>query len=184
VVVPLLATQILWINLLTDAGPALALGIDPADHDMMTRPPRDPSSSVINRRMWADIFIVGVIMGVGTLGVMDWALPGGLFTGPNGTMQYAQTMAFTTLVFFQLFNVFNARFETRSAFTKLTTNPWLWLAVAISAALQAVVIYVPFLNEAFGTVALGISDWLICIGIGSSVLWLMEIRKLLTPRKE
>ncbi len=182
VVVPLLATQILWINLLTDAGPALALGLDPADHDVMTRPPRDPSSSVISRRMWADIVIVGVIMAVGTLGVMDWVLPGGLFTGPGGAMNYAQTMAFTTLVFFQLFNVFNARFETRSAFTKLTTNPWLWLAVAISAALQAVVIYVPFLNEAFGTVALGLTDWLVCLGVGSSVLWLMEIRKLLSPK--
>ena len=101
IVVPLLATQILWINLLTDAGPALALGIEPADHDVMTRPPRDPRSRVIDGRMWFDIGYVGVIMAVGTLGVMDWALPGGLLSGGVGTMEYAHTLAFTTLVFLQ-----------------------------------------------------------------------------------
>ncbi|HYG69890.1 MAG TPA: HAD-IC family P-type ATPase, partial [Anaeromyxobacteraceae bacterium] len=76
VVVPLLATQILWINLLTDSGPALALGVEPADHDLMLRPPRDPRTRVITPRMWLDIVLVGAVMAAGTLGVMDWALPG------------------------------------------------------------------------------------------------------------
>ncbi|RIK32761.1 MAG: haloacid dehalogenase, partial [Chloroflexi bacterium] len=106
IIVPLLATQILWINLLTDSGPALALGIEPPDRDVMNKPPRDPKTSVITRTMWFDIFFVGMIMMVGTLAVMDASLPGGYLAGANGTMAYAQTMAFTTLVFFQLFNAF------------------------------------------------------------------------------
>ncbi|MBC8077310.1 MAG: HAD-IC family P-type ATPase, partial [Chloroflexales bacterium] len=179
IVVPLLATQILWINLLTDAGPALALGVEPSDHDVMLRPPRDPRTRVITPAMWADIVFVGVIMAVGTLLVIDIALPNGFFPGGTGDTRYAHTMAFTTLVFFQLFNVFNARSLRRSAFHKLFSNGWLWLAVAISAALQVAVIYTPFLQQAFRTTSLGLNDWLLCIGVGSSVLWLSELRKLL-----
>src|SRR5690606_26304362 len=112
VVAPLLATQILWINLLTDSGPALALGVEPADPNVMRRPPRDPRSRVVTGRMWFDIVFVGAVMAIGTLLVMDWSLPGGLISAggaPEAGARYAQTMAFTTLVFFQLFNVFNAR---------------------------------------------------------------------------
>jgi P-type Ca2+ transporter type 2C len=93
-------------------------------------------------------------------------------------MDYARTLAFTTLVFFQLFNVFNARFDDRSAFHGLGSNRWLWLAVLLSALLQVAVISTPFIQAAFGTVPLSAGDWLICIGIGSSVLWLMELKKL------
>jgi Ca2+-transporting ATPase len=178
IVVPLLATQILWINLLTDAGPALALGVEPSDREVMLRPPRDPRTRVITRRMWFDILLVGAIMALGTLGVIDWALPGGLLPGGSGTMEYAHTLAFTTLVFYQLFNVFNTRFDDQSAFHKLGSNHWLWLAVLLSAVLQVVVIYVPFLQTAFGTVPLSATDWLVCIGVGSTVLWLVELRKL------
>ena len=178
IIVPLLSTQILWINLLTDSGPALALGVEPPDRDVMRKPPRDPKSSVITRTMWFDIFFVGVIMMFGTLAVMDLALPGGFLAGKNGTMQYAQTMAFTTLVFFQLFNAFNARSDELSAFTGLFANKWLWLAIALSVLLQIAVIYTPFLQTAFSTVALSATDWAICIGVGSTVLWLREIVKV------
>ncbi len=181
IVVPLLATQILWINLLTDSGPALALGLEPADHAVMERPPRDPRSPVITGRMWFNIVFVGLIMAVGTLGVMDWALPGGLLPG-GGSLRYAQTMGFTTLVCFQLFNVFNARSDERSALRQPISNPWLWLAVGVSLALQATVVYTPFLQEAFSTTALAPQDWLICVGVASSVLWLMELRKLVGRR--
>jgi Ca2+-transporting ATPase len=177
VVVPLLAVQILWINLLTDSGPALALGLEPADHGVMERPPRDPQSPVITNAMWFNIVFVGLIMAAGTLGVMDWALPGGLIDG-SGSLRYAQTMAFTTLVFFQLFNVFNSRSDRHSAFRKLFSNPWLWGAVGLSILLQLLVVYVPFLQEAFRTQALAPQDWLICVGVASSALWLMELRKL------
>ncbi len=177
VVVPLLATQILWINLLTDSAPALALGVDPANPDVMTRPPRDPRSHVISGPMWFDIVLIGAVMGIGTLGVMDWALPGGLLPGA-GSLHYAQTLAFTTLVFFQLFNVFNARSEGRSAFHKLASNLWLWLAVALSVALQVAVVYVPVLQQAFSTTPLAPADWLLCAALGSTVLWVMELRKI------
>ena len=179
VVVPLLATQILWINLLTDSGPALALGVEPADHDVMLRPPRDPRSRVITSRMWVDIVLVGVVMAAGTLGVMDWALPGGLVTGGEGrTLRHAQTLAFTTLVFYQLFQALNARFEDRSAFHKLLANRWLWLAILVSIALQIAVVYLPLLQSAFRTAPLSAGDWLLCVAVASSVLWAMELKKL------
>jgi Ca2+-transporting ATPase len=184
VVVPLLATQILWINLLTDSGPALALGVEPADHDVMLRPPRDPRTPVITGRMWSDIVVVGVVMAAGTLGVMDWALPGGLVTGgEGGGLRHAQTLAFTTLVFYQLFNALNARFEDRSAFRRLLANRWLWLALLLSVGLQVAVVHAPFLQRAFRTAPLSPGDWLVCVAVASSVLWTIELKKLLTRRR-
>ena len=177
VVLPLLATQILWINLLTDGLPALALGVDPAGSGMMTRPPRPRGEGVITRRMWVGIFFVGVVMATGTLIVLDASLPGGLIEG-TGTMRYAQTMAFTTLMMFQLFNVFNARSDDRSAFTGLFKNRWLWGAVLLSLVLHVAVIYVPFLQQAFSTVSLSVGDWIRCAAVASSVLWLRELTKV------
>ena len=182
VVAPLLATQILWINLVTDGAPALALGVDQADAGLMQRPPRPPGERVITRRMWAGIFFVGCIMAAGTLLVLDASLPGGFIEG-SGTMRYAQTMAFTTLVFFSLFTVFNARSDERSAFLGMFSNGYLWMAVLSSVALQAAVIYVPFLQHAFSTVSLTARDWLFCVAVASSVLWLREMSKLFMVEK-
>jgi Ca2+-transporting ATPase len=177
VALPLVATQILWINLVTDGAPALALGIDPAHPSAMSRPPRPRGEGVITGRMWAGIFYVGAIMAVGTLLVLDASLPGGLIEGAGG-MRYAQTMAFTTLVLFSLFTVFNSRSDERSAFAEMFANGWLWGAVALSLLLQAAVIYVPFLQQAFSTEALSARDWLVCAAVASSVLWLRELSKL------
>ena len=177
VVLPLLATQILWINLVTDGPPALALGVDPADEGLMQQPPRPIGEGVLTPRMWRGIVFVGVIMAAGTLFVLDASLPGGFVEG-SGDLRYAQTMAFTTLMLFQIFNVFNARSDERSAFARLFTNRWLWAAIALSLALQVVVVYVPFLQQAFGTVGLSGADWLRCAVVASSVLWLREISKL------
>lgn len=176
VVLPLLATQILWINMITDGAPALALGLDPVDRQLMCQPPRSQREGVITAQMWRGIFFVGVIMAAGTLLVLDASMPGGLLAG-HGDLRYGQTMAFTTLVFFQIFNVFNARSDERSAFADLVRNPWLLGAVSLSIALQVVVIYTPFLQRAFGAVALSPADWLLCMGVASSVLWLREISK-------
>jgi len=177
VVLPLLATQILWINLVTDGAPALALGVDPAGEDLMSRTPRRPGEGVLTPRMWRGIVFVGLVMAAGTLLVLDAALPGGLIEG-SGSMPYAQTMAFTTLTLFQIFNVVNARSDERSAFVRLFTNRWLWSAVGLSVALQVAVVYVPFLQRAFGTVALSGGDWLRCVAVASLVLWLRELGKL------
>ena len=177
VVLPLAATQILWINLVTDGAPALALGIDPPDEGLMRQPPRPAGEGVLTPRMWRGIALVGVVMAAGTLYVLDASLPGGLVDG-TGTLPYGQTMAFTTLMLFQLFNVLNARSDVRSAFAGLFTNLWLWGAIATSAALQVAVVYVPVLQRAFGTVALSGSDWLFCVAVASAVLWIRELSKV------
>jgi len=178
VALPLLATQILWINLVTDGAPALALGADPAHAGVMQRAPRPHGEGVITGRMWGGIVQVGLVMAAGTLLVLDASLPGGFIEG-SGDMGYAHTMAFTTLVFFSLFTVFNARSDERSAFADLFSNPWLWGAVLLSLALQVAVVYVPFLQSAFSTVALTWRDWLGCAAVASSVLWIREISKLI-----
>jgi Ca2+-transporting ATPase len=181
VVLPLLATQLLWINLVTDGAPALALGLDPAEPDVMRIPPRAPSTGVITPRMWAGILFVGLIVAVGTLGMLDSGLPGGLIAG-SGDLTYARTLAFTTLVLFQLFSVFNARSDERSALHGLFHNPWLWGAIGLSLVLQLCVVYMPFLQRAFATVGLSAGDWLRCTLVASSVVWLREISKLMTRR--
>ena len=180
-VVPLLPAMILWMNLLTDALPALALGLDPPDPDVMRRPPRDARRAAITPRMWGDIAGIGGVMAVGTLLVVDWALPGGLLEG-SGAPARAQTLAFTTLVFFQLWNVFAARSDVRSALVGLGTNLWLLGAIAVSVLLQVLVVHWPPLQRAFRTVPLSTGDWLLCAGVASSVLWLGELRKLLRRR--
>ena len=182
VALPVVATQILWINLVTDGAPALALAADPGNPAAMQRPPRPRDEAVITRHMWTGIFQVGAIMAAGTLLVLDASLPGGMIQG-DGDMRYAQTMAFTTLVLFSLFTVFTARSDDRSTFAGLFSNTWLWGAVLLSLVLQAMVIYLPFLQQAFSTVALEFSDWLICSAVASSVLWLRELSKWVDRRR-
>ena len=182
VAVPLLATQILWINLLTDTAPALAMGVDPPPDDVMARPPRRVSDRVIDREMTLGVVFVGVVMAIVTLLSLDIGLPGGLIEG-SGTLEEARTLAFTTLVLAQLFNCFNARSDRVSAFQHLFTNPLLWSAIALSVVLQVAVVYVPFLNDAFETAPLGLTDWLLCTAMASVVLWADELRKLVGRRR-
>ncbi|MCC6585504.1 MAG: cation-translocating P-type ATPase [Bryobacterales bacterium] len=176
---PLTATQILWINFVTDGAPALALGLDPPDAGVMDKPPRPREEKVITGRMWAAILFVGAIMAGVTLAMLDAGLPGGLIDRP-GDMRYAQTLAFNTIVLLQMFNIFNSRSEAESAFKNLFGNRWLWLVLAASLLLQMVVIYVPVMQQAFSTTALSLNDWLACAGAASSVLWLRELTKLVT----
>ncbi len=117
-------------------------------------------------------------MAAGTLFVLDASLPGGFIEG-SGDLRYAQTMAFTTLMLFQIFNVVNARSDERSAFVRLFTNGWLWAAIGGSIVLQVGVVYAPFLQRAFGTTGLSSEDWLMSAGVASSVLWLREVSKLI-----
>jgi Ca2+-transporting ATPase len=183
IVLPLLATQILWINLISDGPPALALGVDPADQELMKEPPRPREEGVITRSMWAGNLFTGIIMAVGTLFILDASLPGGLIEG-SGNLRYAQTMAFTTVVFFSLFVVFNARSDKQSAFAGLFSNKWLWGAVMLSLLLQVAVVYIPFLQQAFSTVSLSPGDWLLCAAVASSVLWLRELSKIVVRARE
>ncbi len=181
IAVPLLATQLLWINLLTDSAPALALGVDAPPDDVMRRPPRRLTDRVIDTEMWVGIVWVGAVMAVVTLLALDLRLPGGI-VGGSGNIVEARTMAFTTLVLAQLFNCFNARSDRTSAFHRLFTNRLLWGAIALSALLQVAVVQLPFLNDAFDTTPLGLEEWLICVGLASVVLWADEAKKLLERR--
>jgi magnesium-transporting ATPase (P-type) len=177
VVLPLLATQILWINLITDSGPALAMGVDPHGEDVMVRPPRRLQDRVIDARMWSGVLQVGLVMALATLFCIDLHLPGGLVEGSHD-LDTARTAGFTTLVFAQLFNCFNARSETASAFHGLFHNRWLWGSVALAVLLQVAVVHLPAGNIAFGTAPLAPDEWLSCAGLASAVLWYGEARKL------
>ncbi len=176
-VLPLLATQILWINLLTDSAPALAMGFDPEIDDVMSRPPRLVHERVIDARMWVGVLVIGVVMAAVTLLTIDLYLPGGLIEGDR-SLDNARTAGFTVLVLAQLFNSLNARSETVSAFHRLFVNPWLWAAIALSVLLQVAVVHLPLLNTAFGTTALTPQQWLVCTTMASAVLWASELRKL------
>jgi magnesium-transporting ATPase (P-type) len=178
VALPLLATQILWINLLTDSGPALAMGVDPETDDVMARKPRLLTDRVIDAQMWASVLQTGLVMAVVTLLTIDMYLPGGLIEGTRD-IDNARTAGFTVLVFAQLYNCFNARSHTASAFRHLFANRWLWGAVTLSLLLQVAVVHLGFLNVAFGTVPLEPDQWLTCAAMASVVLWFSELRKLL-----
>ncbi|MDO4792283.1 MAG: cation-translocating P-type ATPase [Buchananella hordeovulneris] len=179
VLVPLVATQILWINLITDSGPALAMGVDPATGDLMGRGPRRTTDRIIDKRMWGGILGVGAVMAAVTLLTFDFFLPGGIFAGTD-SVEVARTAAFTTLVFAQLFNTLNSRSDELSAFTRLFTNGWLWASLALGVALQWAVVELPFLQAAFSTAALDLHHWAVSVGMASVVLWFDELRKAVT----
>ena len=181
VVLPLLATQLLWINLVTDSAPALAMGVDPATDDLMARKPRHVNDRLIDARMWSSVIQTGVVIALVSLLTMDFYLPGGLIAG-TGDLTTARTAGFTVLVFTSLFTCFTARSDTTSAFVHLITNPWLWSAVALSLSLQVAVVHVPFLNIAFGTAPLALDQWLVCAAMASVVLIYSEVEKLLRRR--
>jgi Ca2+-transporting ATPase len=102
---------------------------------------------------------------------------GGLIEGTH-SLNNARTAGFTVLVLAQLFNALNARSETATAFHRLFSNAWLWRAIALSTVLQVAVVHLPFLNEAFTTAPLSADQWLVCVAMASTVLWVSEIRKL------
>lgn len=172
IILPLVAVQILWINLVTDGLPALALGVEPPAKDIMERKPRDVKEKILSRSTLSFIVMVGVIMAVGTLWVFNSELGLGIAK--------ARTMAFTTLVIFQLFNVLNCRSMKESLFrVGILTNGKLILAIISSIILQLVVLYVPAIQAAFGTVPLGPMDWAKVVAVSASVFIIVEIKKLI-----
>ncbi|HHT40418.1 MAG TPA: cation-translocating P-type ATPase [Actinomyces sp.] len=180
---PLLATQILWINLVTDSMPALAMGVDPAVDDVMKRKPRGINDQAISKGMWLQIIWIGLVMALVVLFVLDFYMPGGfvnsshMVASTQEELKYAQTAAFTTLVLMQLINAFNARSTTSSAFKKMFDNKWLWLSVAGGLILQIIVVEVPVMQVAFGTASLSLQQWGVCIAASFTILIVEEIRK-------
>jgi magnesium-transporting ATPase (P-type) len=175
--VPLLATQILWINLLTDGALALALGVDPAVENVMDRPPRRLTDRVIDREMLVTIVLIGLTAAVAALVALDLRLPGGLLGG-DGDIKTARTMAFSTLVIGQIFNAFNARSDRVSAFVRPFENRILWASVIVTVGLQVAVVHLSWMQRAFDTASLDATEWLITVALASAVLWVDELRKL------
>ena len=172
---PLLPIQILWINLLTDGLPALALTVDPKDPDTMKKKPRNPKEGVLHG-MKLFILAASSLALLTELGVFLWVCTGSFAyacTAETPDYPKAMTMAFTTAIMFELFFVFNCRSETKSVFRmNLLTNKRLILGVFITALVHLMIIYVPFFHPYFGTVPLGINDWLIILLLASSGLFI------------
>lgn len=165
---PLLAIQLLWINLVTDGLPALALGIEPIPSDIMNKPPRGTKEKILSKRNIFWMLAIAATMTIGTLGMFK------SFSG----LQHEQTIAFTVLVMFQMFNVLCCKSETKSIFKIFFNNKWLLGAILISVLLQLAVVYIPFLQKLFKTCPLPLKDWIWIIFVSSSVLWVDEIWKL------
>jgi Ca2+-transporting ATPase len=173
---PLIPIQILWINLVTDGFPALALGVDPPETGIMKRKPRDPKEGIFAEGRGRHIIEVGVLMSV-------LVLAGFHFCGKD--MDHARTLAFSTLVFVQLAHTFNSRSERRSIFdTGFFSNIYLVGAVLLSVALQLSVVYVPVLQPLFKTVPLGGSDWALILGLSVCVIVFGELKKWFWNRKD
>ncbi len=171
--IPFNPVQILWVNIIMDGPPAMALGVDPARPGLMTEPPRDPKARILTLRRLGKLIAYGATMTAGTLGVLYYALQA-------NSQQYALTLAFTTFVLFQFFNVFNARNERGSAFTcNFFSNGMLWLALAGVLAMQMLAVHWSPAQQIFHTTDLDLMDWGIAVAVASLVLWLEETRKLL-----
>ena len=173
---PFTAIQLLWINIIMDGPPAMALGIEPARPGIMREPPRRQSEQILTGGRLVGLALYGVTMMAGTLFMFQHGLAAQELT-------YALTLAFTTFVLFQFFNAFNARAEHGSAFNaNFFRNGKLWLALAGVLALQVMAVHWPPAQALFGTVDLRLSDWLLATAVASSVLLLDEARKRLWKR--
>jgi P-type Ca2+ transporter type 2C len=174
--VPLLPIQILWINLVTDGLPALALAKEPAEYDIMKRPPRKPDESIFAQGLGWHVLWVGFVIGVLCLAVQAWAL--------QNTEAKWQTMIFTTLCFCQMGHVLAIQSERTSIYkTGLFKNLYLLGSVLLTFLLQLVILYIPFFNEVFHTKPLTLAEMLICISIAFLVFNLVEVEKYYQGRK-
>jgi Ca2+-transporting ATPase len=175
---PLVALQILWLNLITDVFPAFALALEPSAPDVMKRPPRDPQESLLTQRFVGLIVWQGLLLTGGTLfafGVgMRWH-------GTEGEgLRQATTMAFMTLALAQVFHAFNARSQRRSVFTsRLFTNSWLWATVVICLILQVAAVYLPLLQQVLHTVPPNVADWGVIAACSLMPVAVVEFVKLL-----
>ncbi|SFD64571.1 cation-translocating P-type ATPase [Streptomyces aidingensis] len=174
---PMTAIQLLWVNIIMDGPPAMALGIDPPREDVMRRPPRPPGERILNTRRLTVISRAGAIMATGTVAVFaaarDLADPA-----------TAATMAFTTFVLFQLFNALNARSGSGPVLGRhQLRNRVLWICLAAVLALQILAVQAPFAQGVFDTVSLTPLQWAVCLATSSTVLWTEHLWYILRARR-
>ncbi len=168
---PFTPLQILWVNIIMDGPPAMALGLEPARPEIMLENPRVPGADILTWRRLARVIFLGGVMVAGTLGVLVWAVS-------QYSRATALTMAFTAFVLYQVFNVFNARSERNSTFSaQFFRNRALWIAVGLVVLLQVLVVEWRPAAEVFRTVPLTYEQWAIVSLIAASALLLEEGRK-------
>ncbi len=175
---PLLPLQLLWINLITDGFPALALGVEPKERGLMDRRPRDPKTGILAEGMGFHIAWVGTLMAVGALGLYVWALP-------RLAADEARTLVFYTVAMFQVFHVLAIRVYRESVFREgFFRNRYLIGAVLLTVALQLAVVYIPALHVPFRTQPLPWNELLVATLVASSVFFAVELEKWVRRRGE
>jgi Ca2+-transporting ATPase len=178
---PLTALQILWLNMITDVFPAMALALEPSNPDAMKRPPRDPRQRLMTLRFawligWQGLLLSGVTLLAFMIGMRWYGA-----AGPG--LRHATTMAFMTLALVQVLHTFNARSQVHSAFTaRLFTNAWLWAAVAVCLLLQLAAVYAPLLQTVLHTTPLTLTDWGVVLGLSLAPIAVVELVKLSARR--
>jgi Ca2+-transporting ATPase len=174
--IPLLPIHILWINLISDGLPGLALASEPADANIMNRPPRNPKQNIFEGGMARHILFFGFLIGITTIGIQAWAI-----TSENA---HWQTMVFSVLCFLQLGHVLAIRSDKESIFKiGVFSNKPMLIALLITFALQIMIIYTPFFNEVFRTEPLTLYELGITLAVSSIVFWAVEIEKWIKRNK-
>ncbi len=177
-VLPLTPVQILWVNMVSAVTLAMALAFEPAEPDVMSRPPRDPGAPILGGVFLWRIAFVSVLIGGATIAVFLIEI------GQGKPVELARTVAVNTLVCAQAFYLFNSRFlrESSLSFERLFTNRIVWLAVGVLAVLQLIFVYAPFMHRLFGSTALELRHWFVPLGIGLGVFLLVEAEKAVFRR--
>lgn len=170
------AVQILWIDLGMEVLPALALSVEPTEDSVMFKPPRSKKENLLNKNILGRVVYIALWQSIILISLFLWALK-------TGSLQRAQTLVFTTLIMFQMFNVFNCRSFEESLFSKkLKRNKYIYITVGLSVLLHLGVVYLPFANKLFGTVPLSFNEWLIILTLAVTVIPFVEIIKFFRRR--
>jgi P-type Ca2+ transporter type 2C len=173
---PLTAVQILFVNLATDGLPALALSVDPPENDLMKRKPRNPRTGIFTRPVVILMTLGGIWSTIINLGLFIWA------SGSGRSVEEAMTMTFVSLVLIQFFKAYNFRSDRQSVLHKPFANKWLNNAILCDLVMLLLVIYVPFLHDAFGTYYIPLEDWLITAGLAFTIVPVLELAKWMVRR--
>jgi Ca2+-transporting ATPase len=171
---PLLAAQILWLNLVTNGLQDVALAFEPGEAGVLRRRPRPRGEGVMSRLLWERTLVTGLVMATGTLALFRWELD------HTGSLMRAQTVALTTMVLFQVFHVGNCRSDHISAFRKSPfSNPFLFVATAAAFVIHAGALYVPATQIILRVEPIGIDAWVRMVAVGASIIVAIEIHKLI-----
>jgi Ca2+-transporting ATPase len=175
---PLTAVQILYVNLATDGLPALALAVDPPEHDLMRRPPRDPRAGMFEPQVIALMLVGGAWSMLVNVSLFAWLLHSGR------PLAEAMAMTFVSLVLIQFLKAYSYRSDHLSVLSRPFANRWLNLAVAWEVALLALILYLPVLQDPFGTFAMSGADWALVVGAAATVLPVLDVAKAALRRRQ